>query len=174
MEINDLSVVPYPCDKYIEVPRAALVDRLTEADKDILIHMFIDNMDELQKKLDCGARNKVLVLSEPLCDMDTRKQIFSDIIEEYGVIDGEKAQILIKPHPRDILDYTKEFSQHIVLDGKFPMEILNFIPNLKVRRAVSVLTVPKGIQFAEEILFLGEDFMDRYEEPSLHRQNEQI
>lgn len=174
MEINDLSVVPYPCDKYIEVPRAALVDRLTEADKDILIHMFIENMDELQQKLDCGAKNKVLVLSEPLCDMDTRKQIFSDIIEEYGVIDGEKAQILIKPHPRDILDYTKEFSQHIVLDGKFPMEILNFIPNLKVRRAVSVLTVPKGIQFAEEILFLGEDFMDRYEEPSLHRQNEQI
>ena len=61
-----------------------------------------------------------------------------------------------------------------MLDGKFPMEILNFIPNLRFRRAISVLTVPRGIQFADEILFLGEDFMDRYEEPSLHRQNEQI
>ena len=128
----------------------------------------------LQKKLECGAKNKVLVLSEPLCDLTVRKQIFSDVIEEYGVIDGERAQILIKPHPRDVLNYAEEFSQHIVLDGKFPMEILNFIPGLRFRRAVSVLTVPRGIQFADEILFLGEDFMDRYEDPVLHRQNEQI
>ena len=114
------------------------------------------------------------MLSEPLCDLEVRKQIFTDIIKEYGVIDGEQAQILIKPHPRDVLDYRKEFSQYIVLSGKFPMEILNFIPDLTFDRVISVLTVPGGIQFAKEVLFLGEDFLDRYEEPALHRQNEQI
>ena len=129
MEINDRSVVPYPCDKYIEVPRAKLVERLTEEDKDILIRLFIED----------------LVLSEPLCDLTVRRQIFADIIGEYGQVDGRQGQILIKPHPRDVLDYAKEFAGHIVLSGMFPMEILNFIPDLRFRRVVSVFTVPNGI-----------------------------
>lgn len=174
MEINDRSVVPYPCDKYIEVPRAKLVERLTEEDKDILIRLFIEDLDELLGQLACGAKDKILVLSEPLCDLTVRRQIFADIIGEYGQVDGRQGQVLIKPHPRDVLDYAKEFAGHIVLSGMFPMEILNFIPGLRFRRVVSVFTVPNGITCADEVLFLGEDFMDKYEEPKLHRQNEQI
>lgn len=174
MEINDKSVVPYPCDKYIEQPRAELVDHLSAADKDILIHLFIEDMDALQQKLDCGETDKILILSEPLCDLDIRKKIFSDIIKEYGEIDGRKGLILIKPHPRDVLDYAKEFSEHIVLDRMFPMEILNFIPGLHFKKVVSVFTVPDAIHFAEDIVFLGKDFMDRYEAPELHRQDEMI
>lgn len=174
MEINDISVVPYPCKKYREVPRQKLVDRLTEADKEILIHLFIENMDELLEQLHRGSENKILVLSEPLCDLEVRRQIFSDIIRDYSVIDGRQAQVLIKPHPRDVLDYKRVFPQHIVLSGMFPMEILNYIPGLSFKRVVSVFTVPSGIRFADEILFLGEDFMDKYEAPELHRQNEQI
>lgn len=174
MEINDKSVVPYPCEKYIEKPRTELVAHLSEEDKDILLHLFIENMDELQQKLDCGAEDKILVLSEPLCSLDVRKQIFADIIKEYGEIGGKKGQILIKPHPRDALDYKKEFSEHIVLSGMFPMEMLNFLPGLSFKRVISVFTVPDGIQFADEILFLGKDFMDKYEEPSLHRQDEEL
>ena len=136
--------------------------------------MFIENMDELQQKLNSGADDKILVLTEPLCDLKVRKQIFSDIIKEYGEIGGRKGQILIKPHPRDILDYVKEFPDHVVLEGKFPMEILNFLPGISFRRVISVFTVPNGIKFADEILFLGEDFMDKYEAPELHRQNESI
>ncbi len=174
MEVNDKSVLPYPIDKHIEQPREELTARLSDADKDILIHLFIENMDELQKDLDTGAEDKVLVLSEPLCDLHVRKQIFTDIINEYGQIDGHKAQVLIKPHPRDVLDYKKEFPEHVVVNGMFPMEVMNFIPGLRFRRVVSVFTVPNAIRFAEEIVFLGEDFMDQYEEPALHRQNEQI
>lgn len=37
-----------------------------------------------------------------------------------------------------------------------------------------VFTVPASIGFAEETVFLGEDFMDKYEAPEIHRQNEQI
>lgn len=174
MEINDRSVVPYPCDKYIEAPRVKLVERLTEEDKDILIRLFIEDLEELLGQLACGAKDKILVLSEPLCDLTVRRQIFADIIEEYGQVDGRQGQVLIKPHPRDVLDYAKEFAGHIVLSGMFPMEILNFIPGLRFRRVVSVFTVPNGITCADEVLFLGEDFMDKYEEPKLHRQNEQI
>ena len=174
MEVNDISVLPYPWSKYKDVPRQGLVERLTQRDKDILIRLFVEDMDTLLRQLQQGEKDKVLVLSEPLCDLTVRRQIFSDIIRDYTVIDGRQAQVLIKPHPRDVLDYRKEFPQHIVLDGKFPMEILNYIPGLSFRRVVSVFTVPNGILFADEILFLGEDFMDRYEAPELHRQNEQI
>lgn len=174
MEVNDKGVLPYPIAKHIEQPREELVNHLSEADKDILIHLFIENMDALQQKLNAGASDKILVLSEPLCDLEVRKQIFTDIIQEYGKIDGHEAQVLIKPHPRDVLDYRKEFPEHIVLNGMFPMEVMNFIPGLRFRRVISVFTVPNSIRFADEIVFLGEDFMDKYEEPALHRQNEQI
>lgn len=174
MEINDKSILPYPIDKHIEQPREELTAHLTKADKDVLIHLFIENMDELQQTLENGAEEKILVLSEPLCDLETRKRIFTDIINEYGEISGHKAQVLIKPHPRDVLDYRKEFPEHVVMYGMFPMEIMNFIPGLRFKKVVSVFTVPDAIRFADEIVFLGEDFMDKYEEPALHRQNEQI
>lgn len=38
----------------------------------------------------------------------------------------------------------------------------------------AVLTEIKAIRFADEIVRLGEDFMDAYEDPLIHRQNEQI
>ena len=174
MEINDKSVVPYPCKKYIEVPRAKLVDRLTNEDKDILIRLFIENMDGLFEQLKMGAEDKILVLTEPLCELDVRKRLFSDVIEQYGEIDGRKGQVLIKPHPRDVLDYEKEFSQYIILNAMFPMEILNFIPGLHFKRVISVATVPNGIKFADEVIFLGEDFLDLYEAPEIHRPNEMI
>lgn len=174
MEINDKSVVPYPCDKYVEQPRAELEEHLSQKDKNILIHLFIEDIEELQQKLNCGAEDKILVLSEPLCDLAVRKQIFSDIIKEYGESCGQKMQVLIKPHPRDVLDYEKEFPEHIVLNGSFPMEILNYIPGLRFKKVISVFTVPDAIRFAKEIVFLGKDFMDQYEAPELHRQDERI
>lgn len=176
MEINDISVLEYPCPKYIEKPRKELTQGLGEEEKTTLVSVFIDNLKELEEKLAFGEghEHKVLVLSEPLCDLETRERIFRDIIAEYGVVEGRRAQILIKPHPRDALDYESLFPEHIVLDGKFPMEILNFIKNLVFDRVVTVFTVPAAISFAKEKVFLGEDFMDKYEAPEIHRQNEQI
>lgn len=176
MEVNDISVLEYPCAKFVEKPRKELTEKLGEEEKDILVSIFIENKKELEAILSSGGENlpKVLVLSEPLCDLETRERIFRDIIEEYGNVEGQRAQILIKPHPRDVLDYQKLFPGYLVLDGKFPMEILNYVKNLVFDRVVTVFTVPSAIAFAKEKIFLGEDFMDKYETPELHRQNEQI
>lgn len=176
MEVNDIASLQYPGPKYIESSRKKLTDNLSEEEKKTLVSIFIEDFNELEKTLFSGEgyEHKVLVLTEPLCDLDTRKKIFQDIIAEYGRIDGKRAQILIKPHPRDVLDYKEHFSQYIVLDGKFPMEILNYVKGLVFDRVVSVFTVPSAIIFAKEKLFLGEDFMDKYEAPEIHRQNEMI
>ena len=51
---------------------------------------------------------------------------------------------------------------------------MNFFPGLTFRKVVSVLTETRAIQFAEEIVKLGPDFLDKYEDPEIHRQNEMI
>jgi len=175
MEVNDISVLQYPCPKYIEKPRKELTENLSLQAKEMLVSIFVENKEELEGMLkQAGEDAKILVLTEPLCDLETRKQIFRDIIEEFGSVDGKQANILLKPHPRDVLDYRELFPEHIVLDGKFPMEILNYVEGLVFDKVISVFTVPHAIMFAKEKVFLGEDFMDKYEAPEIHRQNEQI
>ena len=58
--------------------------------------------------------HKVLVLTEPLCELPVREQIFRDIVAKYG----KDAQVILKPHPRDVLDYHKLFPDDIVLDDR--------------------------------------------------------
>ncbi|HJC57248.1 MAG TPA: glycosyltransferase family 52 protein [Candidatus Eisenbergiella intestinipullorum] len=172
MEVNDISVLEYPCPKYIECPREKLVQGLSQEGKDCLLGIFLENREKLVRMLTEGLHHekKILILTEPLCDLDTRKRIFQDIIARYG----QGAQVILKPHPRDILDYERLFPDCVVLPGKFPMEMMNFLPDIRVEKVISVFTVPDSIHFAKEKIFLGEDFMDRYEAPEIHRQNEQI
>ena len=172
MEVNDISVCPYPCPKYVELRRELLVEHLSQDDKDQIVKLFLKNIDELKEKFISGENHehKVLILTEPLCSLEVREKIFRDVISEQG----QNAQVILKPHPRDVLDYEKLFSEYIVLSGKFPMEIMNFIPELQVDKVVSIMTVPDGIHFAKEVVFLGEDYMDRYEARELHSQNEYL
>ena len=175
MEVNDIGTLDYPCRKYVEQPRKQLVDELTQSDKDEMLGLFVEDMEGLRKQLDDNRdKPRVLILSEPLCDMKTRERIFRDIISEYGTVDGQEAVVMIKQHPRDYLDYRPLFPGIIILSGSFPMEMLNFIDGLHFNRVVSVYTVVDSIRFVDEKIFLSDDFMDRYEAPEIHRTNEQI
>lgn len=172
MEVNNIACLPYPCSKYIERPRKELVEGLGEKDRQLIIRIFIEDVEGLLKQLEgIGADvPKVLLLSEPLCDLETRERIFKDILAEYAC----GARVFIKPHPRDSLDYDKKFGEHIILKGRFPMEVMNFIPGIWWNKVISVFTVCDAITNTDEVVFLGEDFMDKYEDPALHRQNEAI
>ena len=172
MEVNDISVIKYPCKKYIEVPRQGLVDALAQEDKDIILKAFVRDMPKLQQQIEesQGTGDKILILTDPLCTLDIREQIFRDIIDMYE----PEGTIFIKPHPRDELNYRKLFAEYPQFDATVPMEMLNFFPGLKFKKVVGVLTEVKNLQFAEECVRLGADFMDKYEDPLVHRQNEQI
>ncbi len=172
MEVNDKSVIKYPYHKYVEVPRQGLVDRLTQEDKDIILKAFIRDMDALKKQISDsdGVNDKILILTDPLCTLDIRERIFRDIIEMYE----KEGTVFLKPHPRDALNYRKLFAEYPQFDATVPMEMLNFFPGLRFKKVVAVLTEIKLIQFADEVVRLGEDFMDKYEDPLVHRQNEQI
>lgn len=172
MEVNDISLIKYPCPKYIEQSRQELVDRLTREDKDLILKAFIRDMDSLTKQIEESSKvgDKILILTDPLCTLDVRERIFRDIIKKYE----PEGTIFLKPHPRDVLDYRKLFGEYPQFDATVPMEMLNFFPGLRFKKVVAVLTEVKAIQFADEVVRLGEDFMDIYEDPLIHRQNEQI
>lgn len=172
MEVNNIACLQWPCPKYIEKPRKELVNGVKEEDKELLIDLFMENPKGLleQVKQAAPGKEKLLILTEPLCDLATRERIFRDIIARYG----EGKEVFLKPHPRDVLDYEKLFGDYIVLRGRFPMEIMNFLPGIRWKQVISVLTVCDGITNAEEVLFLGRDFLDEYEDPAIHRQNEAI
>jgi hypothetical protein len=170
MEVNDSSLIQYPYRKYIDEPRQKLVDRLTTGDKELILKAFVRNMDELKKQIEDIKDKNILILTDPLCTLDVREKIFRDIIDMYK----DEGKIFIKPHPRDVLDYHKLFPEYPQFDATVPMEMLNFFPNLRFSKVVAVLTEVKAISFADEIVRLGEDFMDKYEDPLIHRQNEQV
>lgn len=172
MEVNDISAIRYPCPRYIEQSRQELVDRLTEADKELILTAFIRDKETLERQIEDSDKvgDKILILTDPLCTLEIREKIFRDIIRKYEA----EGTIFLKPHPRDVLDYRKIFAEYPQFDATIPMEMLNFFPGLRFRKVVAVFTEVKAIQFADEVVRLGADFMDAYEDPLIHRQNEQI
>ena len=94
-----------------------------------------------------------------------------DIIDRYA----KDAAVFIKQHPRDVLDYHGEaFSDCVVIKGRFPMEMMEYFEEMHVDTVISILTVIDNVTFADEKIKLGNDFLDLYEDPLRHRQNEQI
>lgn len=166
MEVNDIAAIKEPCPQYVELNRQTLVDSLTEEDKRVIIQAFVRDYDALQKQVaECeGKKDKVLILTEPLCDLETRERIFRDIINMYQ----DDYQVFIKPHPRDDLDYRKLFREYPQFDGTMPMELLNFFPKLHFGKVVGVWTEMKALNFADEVVRLGAEFMDKYEDPAVH------
>lgn len=172
MEVNDMSLLPYPCPRYIQQSRQELAQRLGPKDKDLLLRAFIRDKEGLERQIRESGEvgDKILILTDPLCTLEVRERIFRDIIKRFE----PEGTIFLKPHPRDALDYRRLFPEYPQFDATVPMEVLNFIPGLRFKKVVSVLTEIKAIQYADEMVRLGEDFMDDYEDPLIHRQNEQI
>lgn len=172
MEVNDTSLLKYKHPKYRQQSRQELVERLGQEDKELILQAFIRDRKRLQEQIQESGKagDKILILTDPLCSLDVREQIFRDIIAMYE----KEGTIFLKPHPRDELDYRRLFADYPQFDATVPMEMLNFFPGLRFRKVVAVLTEVKAIRFADEVVRLGEDFMDRYEDPLIHRQNEQI
>lgn len=166
MEVNDLSLVRDDFYKYKEVPRAELEANMTDEQKAVLVRVFVKNIDNLNKSIEntkTGGK-KILILTEPLCTLDVRERIFRDLYNEYS----PEGTVFFKIHPRDELAYDKVFPDVFNFDKKVPMEILNFFPNLHFDKVVSVFTQLGSVKFADEKVYLGVKFMDKYEDRSVH------
>ncbi|WP_035789527.1 glycosyltransferase family 52 [Butyrivibrio sp. XBB1001] len=173
-EVNDISANHSVPDNVVEIPRKELDSRLTEEDHKILVDIFLENPDRVLAQLlgtESDNKNKkpnAMILTEPLCELDVREKLFGDIIKEYE----KDHRIIIKPHPRDLLDYEKAFPDVVVIKDRFPMEVLGDIKGFEVDKMISVITQMDNTYYAKEIVYLGLDFLDKYEDPSIHRKTE--
>ncbi len=127
-------------------------------------------MEELGNKAKDG--NCMLFLSQPHPrSLEARIQICKDIIRDYA----KGCHVVIKPHPRDTVDYETLFPECTVIKGKFPIEVLNFIEGTHFKLAISIVTTALDtIDFADEKINLGQSFWDAYEDPELHNYNAAI
>ncbi len=171
-EVNDISANHSVPPNVVEIPRKELNDRLTSKDHQVLVDIFLENSERVVGQLlgseKTNSKPNVMILTEPLCELGVRKQMFGDIIKEYE----KDYRVIIKPHPRDLLDYAEEFPDVVVIRDRFPMEVLGDINGFEVEKVVSVITQMDNIYFAKEIVYLGLDFLDKYEAPEIHRKTE--
>ncbi|MFQ8702892.1 MAG: hypothetical protein ACLR9I_03670 [Eisenbergiella sp.] len=58
MEVNNTSILKYPCPKYIEQPREVLVRRLTQEDKNRILRIFMEDLDGLLEQLSNGVHHE--------------------------------------------------------------------------------------------------------------------
>ena len=177
-EVNDISVNHKPPKNIVEVSRKGLNDRLSLDDHRILTDIFLENKDRVVEQLlgtgkyddGLGKRPQVMILTEPLCEPKVRKKIFGDIIDMYK----DSNRVIIKPHPRDLLDYEEAFPDITVIRDRFPMEVLGDIEGFSVDKIISVVTQMDNVYFAKELVYLGLDFLDKYEDPTVHRKVENL
>lgn len=171
MEINDRSVVPTDCPRFVEVPRKPLERTLTPEQKKQMIQVFIEDADALMQQLKPSQEGEAFAcfLTEPHpVDIEARKRVCLDVLAKYC----QGYRVLIKPHPRDTVDYEALCPDAVVLRGRFPVEVLNFFEGLHIKRAVSIVTTAmNNMDFVEEKLNLGASFWDAYEDPEKHAYN---
>ena len=95
----------------------------TDSEKEEILRIFnldynsVINMDN----------DVVLLLTEPFCEekllpYNEEIKIYNEIINEF-----KDKRIIIKPHPRESKNYSKIFPGIEILEGSFPIEILNLI-----------------------------------------------
>lgn len=170
--VNDIRANFKPPKNIVECPFDDLWKGLSEKQHKLMADIFVQDIDELRNQLmeQNKDKPKVMILTEPLCALDVRRRLFGDLIEKYS----EDYSVIVKPHPRDELDYVKEFPETVVLRGRFPMEVINDIEELKVAKLVSIITQVEGIKFAKEIEYLGMELLDKYEDPAVHRKMENL
>ena len=170
MEVNDRSCIDDDLYKYKEVPRKKLIDSLSAEARKKLVEVFVSDMSTLESFFSTGDKNGILILTEPLCTLDVREKIFRDLTDEYS----KEGTVFIKPHPRDELDYNELFGEYFIFDKSVPMEVLQLFDNIHFKKVVSVYTSLDLMEFADEKVKLGNDFMDKYEDPSVHRKAEAV
>lgn len=159
MEINDDSFLKYHFDKYKVVPRKNMETALDSLQKELMLKVFLPDADKIKEKVK-GSESCTLFLTEAFPDITSvREEVAREIMRDY--IGEEK--VVIKPHPRDDVDYEKLFPNSVVIHGKFPIEVLNYIDGIHFDKAISIISSVMGsINFVDEKFNIGPHIWEKY------------
>ena len=147
IEVNSADGLDFSCEVK-EVPRKPMFDSLSEADRKKLADIFLPDVH------DESALHGTLILTQPFADdglmsLERQKEIFAVLSRSYP-------DAVIKPHPRDIADYSDLGCP--MLPKNVPFEVIEMCCSPHYSLAVSVSsTAVNGLRCADEKLQLGMD-----------------
>ncbi len=163
IEVNNKEGIHAFGRKVTEVSRKELLNQLTNKENQLIYDIFF--LGNTEKKFENDKKN-ILVMTQPLCTSEKRIEMYRDIIQNHG----NGYNIYIKPHPIDNADYEGEFPDCIVLERFFPIEILNFKCDIEIEKIIAIYSTSLDeLKFVKEKIRLGISFLDKYEDPILHK-----
>ena len=156
IEVNDNTDLCIKHNNIIENNKQKLFEQLTIDQKNKIISIFVekDAFKNLKKEYS-------LLITQPLftdklvSSEEEQIKVYSKIINQYINDDN----ILIKPHPREKIDYEKYFTNVTVLEQSFPLEIINFFENIKFNKVITISSTSLNIiSNCNEKIILGWDW----------------
>lgn len=161
IEVNNKEGLDFKNKVIKEVRKQDLYNALTQKDKKLIYNVFIDEKIKNNK----GSKN-ILILTQPLYidnlvdSQEIQNQVYLDIINKYP-----DYNIYIKPHPRDLTDYTKLNKNVKMMPKNMPMEALNFNNDLKFDKAITIQSSSINfLNFVDEKIELGFKTLEKYKE----------
>lgn len=134
----------------------SLIRGLNKKEQKITTQLF------LSKNITSNLNNSVIILTQPfyedgiLKSIDTQIKLFKKIIDSQN-----EKNIFIKLHPRDKTNYSQIIKKEHIISGDFPIEIINLIPNLKIKKIISISsTSTTSIMNCEEVVTLGWEYLE--------------
>ncbi len=156
-ELDGLEIADFAKDKLVEAPRKPMFDALTEADKKVLCDVFMKDIPPIEPE------KSVLLLTQPLY-IDGTVSSEEEQIEIYKRLVAENItdeKLVIKPHPRDLTDYSAAFPEAVILDKNMPVEVMDLLLSISFKISlVSEFSSVVKLKCVENIVVFNGDFIN--------------
>ena len=138
--------------KITEIKLEDLWNAASDMKKSYILDLFGIDKNELSKMQTANT----IILTQPFIDdagltLEEQIEIYKPYVEKYA-----KEGVIIKPHPREKIDYSKIFPNAIVMQGGIPMQIYNVL-GANFKRAITICStaVSSMIKDDTEIIWAG-------------------
>jgi len=162
IEVNSKSGIlmsRYNKNKFIERPKEKMFASLTAKNIERIIELFVNGVSIPSDAC------LVLLLTQPLykdkyvVSYDIQEKVYGDIINEYM----KEFTVIIKPHPRDQLDYSIFDGKNIrILPKSFPCEVLGLLRQNLFKFYITINSTSVFMFPKEKVIFLGPDYLNKY------------
>lgn len=164
IEVNENKDLAIGHTNIIEKPRKTMIEKLDFKQKRMIYNVFLE-----EEQLIGHIKNNLAIVFTSVLANDgwvdserTQIRIYRDIVDE---LKREGCIVVVKPHPRDKIIYSKEFQDCIMIDRMFPSEVLDFNCNLRFKIGVTIASsAMELLNCIEEKRKLGFRFLEKYKE----------
>ena len=159
IEVNDLQGLNIVNKKIIEYSKKKMFDNLSSNDIEKLLEIF-----DIKNVLSKFSGEYSILITQPLFQDGflessiEQEELYCRIIDNYL----KNERIIIKTHPREILNYEKLENTYIIRE-KFPLELINYCMNIKINKAVTISSTSiDTIYNCKEKIILGWEILEEY------------